>query len=260
MQPGFRMSVGADRNEVTRVNAAFGEFAEAHALPVAIRRSMNVAIDELLTNAISYGLAEGGGGEVTVDVELLPDRLTVTLIDDGKPFDPFGKAVPDTALPMEERPIGGLGIHLVRQLMDEVSYQRRGDRNVVSVAKLLKHGMRASQSGGRSMDITTRTQDGVTFVAFKGSLDSKTSPDAQQAIDGVLNGGGKKVVIDFTALDYISSAGLRVLLGTAKRLKGAGGALHLVGLNDSVREVFDISGFSSILAVFPTEADAVKAF
>jgi anti-sigma B factor antagonist len=108
------------------------------------------------------------------------------------------------------------------------------------------------------MNISTRTERDITVVAPVGSLDSNTSPQAQQALDGILAGGGRKMVIDFTALDYISSAGLRVLLGTAKRLSGAGGALHLFGLNDTVREVFEISGFSTILAVFATEADALK--
>ena len=109
------------------------------------------------------------------------------------------------------------------------------------------------------MDITTRTQNGVTVVVLAGSLDSNTSPQAQQAIEGILAAGARKLAVDCTALDYISSAGLRVLLGTAKRLS-AGGALRLFGLNETVREVFDISGFSTILAVFATEADALKGF
>lgn len=107
------------------------------------------------------------------------------------------------------------------------------------------------------MDIATRTRNDVTIVAFVGSLDSKTSPQAQQALEGILSGGGRKLLIDFTALDYISSAGLRVLLAAAKRLSGAGSALRLFGLNESVSEVFQISGFSAIFAVFATEADAL---
>jgi anti-sigma B factor antagonist len=109
------------------------------------------------------------------------------------------------------------------------------------------------------MNISTRAHGDVTVVAFAGNIDSKTSPEAQQAIDGILAGGARKLVVDFTALDYISSAGLRVLLGTAKRLSGTGGALRLFGLNETVREVFDISGFSTILAVFATEAEALEA-
>ena len=110
------------------------------------------------------------------------------------------------------------------------------------------------------MDIVTRTQNDVTIVAFRGSLDSKTSPQAQQALDEILAGGGRKLLIDFTALDYISSAGLRVLLATVKRLGGAGGALRLFGLNETVREIFDISGFSTIFAVVATEGEAVREF
>jgi serine/threonine-protein kinase RsbW len=258
MRPGFRMTIGAHLGEVAGVNAAFAEFADAHALPASVRRSVNVALDELLNNTISYGFAGRAGGEVTVEVELRSDRLSVTLTDDGVPFDPFGLAVPDTELPVEERRMGGLGVHLVRRMMDEVHYQRRADRNVVVLAKLLAGRMAAGHRGGRGMEINTRTHNDVTVVAFTGNLDSNTSPQAQQALDGILASGGRRLALDFTALDYISSAGLRVLLGTAKRLSGAGGALRLFGLNETVREVFQISGFSTILAVFATEADALK--
>lgn len=139
MTNALRMTIGADPGEVAKVNAAFAAFAEAHAVPAGVRRSLHVVLDELLYNAIVYGLAgrEGKGGEVAVEVELRADRVCVTLTDDGPPFDPFGQAAPDTALPVAERRIGGLGIHLVRRMMDEVSYERRGDRNVVVVAKRL---------------------------------------------------------------------------------------------------------------------------
>ena len=110
------------------------------------------------------------------------------------------------------------------------------------------------------MQISTRTRDEVTIVAIAGSLDSITSAEAQQALDAILAGGARKIAIDFTALDYISSAGLRVMLGVAKQLRASGGALRTFGLNDSVREVFDISGFSAILSVFPAEGDAFKGF
>lgn len=258
MRPSFRMSIGADRRELARVHGAFAEFAAAHDLPAAIRRSVSVALDEILSNTIAYGFAGRRDGAVTVEVELGADRLSVTLTDDGGPFNPLDVAAPDTALPVEERPVGGLGIHLVRRMMDEVAYHRRADRNVVMLAKLLAGARPAGRRGGRRMDCTTRTRGDVTIVAFAGNLDSNTSPQAQQALDGVLAGGGKKVVVDFSALDYISSAGLRVLLGAAKQLRGAGGALRLFGLNETVREVFDISGFSTILAVFATEAEALK--
>jgi len=135
--PGFHLTIDDGPGGVARAGAAFARFAEAHALPDAVRRSVQVALDELLRNTVAYGLAERGGGEVTVQVELGPDRVGVTVTDDGRPFDPFAVPAPNTALPVEERRIGGLGIHLVREMMDEVSYQRRAGRNVVVLTKYL---------------------------------------------------------------------------------------------------------------------------
>ena len=108
------------------------------------------------------------------------------------------------------------------------------------------------------MQISTRTANDIHIVAIAGSLDSTTSPEAQKSIDSVVT-RARKVVLDFSALDYISSAGLRVLLGAAKQLRGSGGSLGMFGLNQSVKEVFDISGFSSILPVYQSEAEALGA-
>ena len=136
----FRMSVGAHPAGVGEVNAAFAGFAEAHALPAAVRRSVNVALDELLANALAHGRVGLDPSSVTVEVELGQEDVTVILTDDGTPFDPFGQDAPDTTLSMDERQIGGLGIHLVRQLMDEVSYERRDGHNVVVLVKQLVNG------------------------------------------------------------------------------------------------------------------------
>ena len=147
MRHGFRMSVGADPGAVGTVNAAFAEFGEAHALPSAVRHSLHVAIDELLANALSHGQTGRDPCSVTVEVELDQDRVTVIVTDDGAAFDPFGQDAPDTTLSVEERPIGGLGIHLVGQLMDKVSYQRRDGHNVVVLVKELVNGTTQTSEG-----------------------------------------------------------------------------------------------------------------
>jgi len=140
MRHGFRISVGAHPGGVGEVNAAFADFAEAHALPAEVRRSVNVALDELLANVLAHAKTGRDPCSVTVEVELDEERVTVTLTDDGPPFDPFEQEAPDTTLSVEERPIGGLGLHLVGQLMDQVSYQRREGHNVVVLVKQLVNG------------------------------------------------------------------------------------------------------------------------
>jgi anti-sigma regulatory factor (Ser/Thr protein kinase) len=104
------------------------------------RSLVSVIADELVANAISYGEKGRDPCSVTVEVELDHERVTVILTDDGPPFDPFGQDAPDTTLSVDERPIGGLGIHLVKQLMDNVSYQRREGHNVVVLVKQLVNG------------------------------------------------------------------------------------------------------------------------
>jgi anti-sigma regulatory factor (Ser/Thr protein kinase) len=133
----FRKAVGADPSGVHEVNAAFAGFAEENALPADVRRSISVALDELLANALTHGSTGRDPCSVTVEAQLDEHRVTVTVTDDGKPFDPFARDAPDTTLSVEERPVGGLGIHLVGRLMDEVSYQRREGHNVVVLVKQL---------------------------------------------------------------------------------------------------------------------------
>ena len=124
-------------DEISRANAEFNEFAESEGLEASVRRSTNLVLDELLNNVISYAFADDDDHKIDVKIELSSDRLSVTVADDGVPFNPFAGSPPDTALSVEEREIGGLGIHLVRNVMDEVSYNRRTDSNVVILVKYL---------------------------------------------------------------------------------------------------------------------------
>ena len=110
------------------------------------------------------------------------------------------------------------------------------------------------------MNIAISDAEGVTVVRFEGNLDTNTAPEAQERLDALLDQGSNMVLIDFEALDYISSAGLRVLLATAKKLRGSSGKLHMCSLNEMVTEVFEISGFSTIFSVFPTESEALEEF
>jgi len=111
----------------------FDAFADAHALDVSIRRKFKLVFDELLSNVISYAYPDGAVGDIEVELGLDHGELVISLADDGVPFDPLQKPQPDVHKTVEERDIGGLGIHLCRELMDDVSYQRRADRNIVTL-------------------------------------------------------------------------------------------------------------------------------
>jgi anti-anti-sigma factor len=110
------------------------------------------------------------------------------------------------------------------------------------------------------MDITVKESGDVRIIVFEGNLDTNTAPAAEGEINGLIDGGTLKLLVNFEKLDYISSAGLRVLLATAKKLKPSSGDLKICCLNTTVQEVFDISGFASILSVSSTEEEALGSF
>ena len=110
------------------------------------------------------------------------------------------------------------------------------------------------------MNITMSEVEGITIAEFEGNLDTNTAPEAEERLGELLGKGVTKILVDFTTLDYISSAGLRVLLATTKRLSGAGGSLRICCLNETVDEVFEISGFSTIFSVFGTRDEALERF
>ncbi|MGA7687811.1 MAG: SpoIIE family protein phosphatase [Jiangellales bacterium] len=114
---------------VTDVNAKIAEFTEKHNLAPDLVAKVQMALDEIVTNVLTHG----GGDTLTVEVVLIPGWLVTTIIDDGRPFDPLTAPTPDTELPLEQRQVGGLGIHLVRTMMDEVEYAYRDGCNVLTL-------------------------------------------------------------------------------------------------------------------------------
>lgn len=106
------------------------------------------------------------------------------------------------------------------------------------------------------MDITTHTTDGVVLHRLRGRLDTNATGTAEGAILGSFAGTAPRVILDMREVAYVSSAGLRVVLMAAKRAKVSQGRLALFGLAAAVQEVFDISGFSKVLAIGAGEDDA----
>jgi len=110
------------------------------------------------------------------------------------------------------------------------------------------------------MKITVAQKSGAALVQISGSVDSLTCDEAQTFLDGQIESGQMYLVVDLSQVDYLSSAGLRVLLSALKSARQRGGNLYLAGLQDNVRKVLDLAGFTSIFKIFPTVEEAVGAF
>jgi anti-sigma regulatory factor (Ser/Thr protein kinase) len=122
--------------EVQRALVAFEEFAKIHEISTSIMMKVNIVLDELLSNIVKYSLPANTEHIIDITLELFTTgKLIIQLTDEGVPFNPFLGEDPDVTIPLEEREIGGLGIMLVKKLMDEYSYKRQANLNITSIVK-----------------------------------------------------------------------------------------------------------------------------
>ena len=128
-----------DTQEVPRLAAFVDEVCEAVDFNATVTMQMNLAIEEAVVNVMNYAYPPGTRGDITIEAQANDVRLKFTIIDNGTPCDPTLTADVDTTLSAEERPIGGLGIHLVRQMMDSINYERVDGRNVLTLRKNINH-------------------------------------------------------------------------------------------------------------------------
>jgi|SRR5262245_35190200 len=108
------------------------------------------------------------------------------------------------------------------------------------------------------MDISEDRRADAVVLALSGKLDAMTAKTFEEKILQVINSGAQRLIVDLSLLEYVSSAGLRVFLLAAKRLQANDGKIALCGLQDHIRQVFDLAGFSSILSIYGSRAEAVK--
>lgn len=104
----------------------------------SLMMNLDLALEEAVTNVMLYAYPEGTAGQVEVECMSEDGLLTFQIRDAGAPFDPTQQADADVTLGVQERPIGGLGIFLVRQIMDEVRYERKNDKNVLTLVKRIE--------------------------------------------------------------------------------------------------------------------------
>ena len=110
------------------------------------------------------------------------------------------------------------------------------------------------------MKISTRSADDITILNLEGKLDTATSGQASEEINAILEEKPSKLLLNLGDLEFVSSAGLRVLLRTAKTVKEQNGGMKVCGAKGVVKEVMDISGFDTLLDLHESEAEALAAF
>jgi serine/threonine-protein kinase RsbW len=132
-----KLRITNERVELARVKEGVDRFAAAHGVPSTVLADLQVSLDEVLSNIISYGYADAATHEIVIQLRIADGALHAVIEDDGAPFDPLAVPLADVETDLSKRAVGGLGIRFVRALNDEVRYERAGNRNRLSLRRNL---------------------------------------------------------------------------------------------------------------------------
>lgn len=132
------LTIAATVENIEAVTDFVNQQLEELSCPMKAQMQINIAIDELFSNIAHYSYnPEIGQATVRVEVMENPLAVSITFIDNGVPFDPLSKEDPDLTLSAEERQIGGLGIYMVKESMDEITYEYKDGQNILSIKKCI---------------------------------------------------------------------------------------------------------------------------
>ena len=123
--------------ELTIMAEKIKELAQEWELSPALSVNINLVIEEALTNIIFYAFPDNDKHEIKVSITLINNMLSIKITDNGIPFNPLSQQQPDITLSAEERPIGGLGIFLISQIMDKMHYTRHKNQNILELNKCI---------------------------------------------------------------------------------------------------------------------------
>jgi anti-anti-sigma factor len=216
---------------------------DARLLPV-----VDLTLEELFTNMVKY--SKNSEAEVRLDLTRVPGGVEVTLTDPGVDFfDVTRSAEVDVSLPLQERTPGGLGLHLIKKMVDFIEYQYLEESRTsrITFRKTAVDRRDPRKVRDKKMLAIDFGADGKVVMA--GRLDAAQCAAAQSFLDRVQG----PVTLDCSRLEYISSAGLGVLLKTQKRLMASSGGLRLAGVNRHLQDIFQYSGFDQIFEIEPAE-------
>jgi anti-sigma regulatory factor (Ser/Thr protein kinase) len=123
--------------ELSRLQEVIESLPGRMNLPPGMIMPINLALEEAFTNIVNYAFNDKDPHAIGVDITRREKRLEIRITDDGRPYDPTAREDPDVALPAEDRKVGGLGIFLIKKIMDEVVYRRENEKNILTLIKSL---------------------------------------------------------------------------------------------------------------------------
>lgn len=135
----MQLTLSNELAEIPRLAAAVDEFCDPLLLAEEDRWAIHLALEEVVTNIITHGYVDGAAHRFTVELAAVaPERVRLTITDDAPAYNPLARSEVNIHLTLDERPVGGLGVHLVKNVMDHTAYARRDEQNILVLERILR--------------------------------------------------------------------------------------------------------------------------
>jgi anti-sigma B factor antagonist len=251
----------ATPGEVMRSVEELREFGRGHAIKEGDLFGLLLALEECGSNIVDHAFGRDARRRFNVTMEYDGQNLTLELRDSGPEFDPTSFRKAQAA---EHDSVGGWGLQLVRQSVDEVRYRRDGTENILRLTKVVRSRQSVTKPESKrekhmALEILIlqkdKTKTGATTVKLSGSLDTATAPELERRLSPILAAPIQDVVFDLADLQFISSAGLRVFANARKVVKVRGGQASFIRMQPQILEVFAIIQSLPGVAVFKGEEE-----
>jgi sigma-B regulation protein RsbU (phosphoserine phosphatase) len=263
----WRLSVTSEPEAVGRARHRIETILRTRDVPGSLVHECALATEELLANVVMHAYGGQPGGRAFVGVRMLPEEILIRFEDVGPPFNPLERPGPDLDAPIAERPVGGLGLVLVRHLVERWEYARVDETNVVTLhwarpaapaaGASLEPETSLGPDGPRGLDIdVSRPGPAERRVTLRGRLDSVTAPRLETELTPVLERPMvTSLVFRLQDLQYISSAGIRCVVRARKLIEGRGGRVAIVEAQPSVRRVLEMVKAVPADHIFASQAE-----
>lgn len=250
-QSELTITLNNQYEEVERLAHVVEDFCTRNHVSEEMIYPLNVVLDEVVTNIIKYAWDDRSRHTLRADLKIQNHVFVAMVEDDGRPFNPIEVEDIDVTTSIEERQIGGLGLHFVKALMDTLEYKRSNQKNKLILKKKLT-------AEGERMDVDQEKAGEVFVFDVSGRVDAATCKNIEVELLGAIDEGRNRILADCSDLDYISSAGLRIFLLAAKKLKASNGKMVLCSLQPQIKTMFEIAGFSTAFPIVESRDDGMK--
>jgi serine/threonine-protein kinase RsbW len=232
------------------LDAGLGERAAHHCA---------LAVDEACTNVVEHGYG-GNNSEQVIDITCREEdnAFVVTVFDDSPAFNPLTMPDPNPAASLNDRESGGWGIFFIKKLMDKVDYDRQGSRNRLVMVKKID-SMQEVTNPAVTIQIEPVSSQ-IWQIALRGWITAGQSTEVERVLRDQLAMEHKRLILNMSNVEYISSDALKILVGAWQRARESKGNLVLVGLNPHVLEMLQLIGLDLVFPIVQNQSQAIAQF